>query len=97
MHRTPTQIRGCVLVPRTQLVLKYDFWQLEYLFWRPKKKTWGPPGPKIFFLKVEHCTRIPVGLRKLVGLADLEGGVHEAFFLFLLTPQIHFAIISGQH
>ena len=28
-------------------------------------------------------------------LADLEGGVHEAFFLFLLTTQMHFAIISG--
>ena len=36
-------------------------------------------------------------LGKLVRLADLEGGVHEAFFLFLLTTQMHFAIISGQH
>ena len=32
-----------------------------------------------------------------VRLADLEGGVHEAFSLFLLTTQMHFAIISGQH
>ena len=32
-----------------------------------------------------------------VRLADLEGGVHETFSLFLLTTQMHFAIISGQH
>ena len=42
-------------------------------------------------------SRIPAGLGKLVMLADLEGRVHEAFFLFLLTTQVHFAIISGQH
>ena len=42
-------------------------------------------------------SRIPAGLGKLVRLADLEEGVHEAFFLFLLTTQMHFAIISGQH
>ena len=42
-------------------------------------------------------SRIPAGLGKLMRLADLEGGVHEAFFLFLLTTQMHFAIISGQH
>ena len=41
--------------------------------------------------------RIPASIGKLVRLADLEGGVHEAFFLFLLTTQMHLAIISGQH
>ena len=46
---------------------------------------------------VTSPSRIPAGLGKLVRLADLEGGVHEAFFLFLLTTQMHFAIISGQH
>ena len=43
---------------------------------------------------VTSPSRIPAGLGKLVKLADLEGGVHEAF---LLTTQMHFAIISGQH
>ena len=38
---------------------------------------------------VTSPSRIPVGLGKLVRLADLEGGVHEAFFLFLLTTQIN--------
>ena len=37
------------------------------------------------------------GAFSMVRLADLEGGVHEEFFLFLLTTQMHFAIISGQH
>ena len=43
---------------------------------------------------VTSPSRIPARLGKLVKLADLEGGVHEAF---LLTTQMHFAIISGQH
>ena len=43
--------------------------------------------------KQKHNVQKP----KLVRLADLEGRVHEAFFLFLLTTQMHFAIISGQH
>ena len=47
---------------------------------------------------VTSPSRIPAELEKLVRLADLEGGVHKAFFfLFLFTTQMHFAIISGQH
>ena len=38
---------------------------------------------------VTSPSRIPAGLGKLVRLADLEGGVHEAFFLFLPTTQIY--------
>ena len=34
--------------------LRFNFWGLEYLIWRPKMKTWGPAGPKIFVLKVEY-------------------------------------------
>ena len=33
------------------LILKYNFWRPEYLFWRQKMKTWGPAGPTIFFWK----------------------------------------------
>ena len=36
------------------LILKYNFWRLEYLFWRPKRKTLGTAVPQHFFLKVEH-------------------------------------------
>ena len=46
---------------------------------------------------VTSPSTIPAGLGKLVRLADLEGGVLKAFFLFLFTTQMHFAIISGQH
>ena len=33
------------------LILKYNFWRLEYLFWRPKRKLWGQLSPNIFFWK----------------------------------------------
>ena len=33
------------------LILKYNSWRPEYLFWRQKMKTWGPAGPTTFFWK----------------------------------------------
>ena len=33
-----------------------NFWQLEYLSWQPKMKTWKPAGPKIFFWKSSPAT-----------------------------------------
>ena len=31
------------------LILKYNSWRPEYLFWRQKMKTWGPACPTTFF------------------------------------------------
>ena len=37
--------------------LRFNFWRLEYLFWRPKMNV-GASWPQDFFLKVEHWTRL---------------------------------------